>query len=137
MAGLLKVGRDSFGYCEECGRFGYWSTKHQAYRCNHHWDIHETAGLHQRAQQAEDLQDQLAKAHERIKELEMVATVTPIDGINVIVVPDDDKDARNVPPGILASLGPDTVLMSNDSKRCYMRHTHWENMKDSFKLMAR
>jgi hypothetical protein len=67
----------------------------------------------------------------------MVATVTPIDGMQVIVVPDDNKEARNVPPGILSMLGPDTVLMSNDSRRCYMRKTHWENMKDSFKLTAK
>jgi hypothetical protein len=57
--------------------------------------------------------------------------------VQVIVVPDDDKDARGIPPGILAMLGPDTTLMSNDSLRCYMRKTHWEKMKDSFKLTAK
>lgn len=67
----------------------------------------------------------------------MVATVTPINGMQVIVVPDDDKDAVNVPPGILKMLGPSTTLMSNDSRRCYMRKTHWENMKDSFALTSK
>jgi len=65
----------------------------------------------------------------------MVATVTPFGGVQVIVVPDDNKDAHNVPPGILAMLGPTTVMMSNDSLRMYVRHTHWEGMKDSFKLV--
>ena len=67
----------------------------------------------------------------------MPATVTPIDGMQVIVVPDNDAEAQNIPPGILKMLGPSTVLMSNDSRRCYMRRTHWENMKDSFKLATR
>lgn len=67
----------------------------------------------------------------------MVATVTPIGGVQVIVVPDDNADAKNIPPGILAMLGPDTVLMSNDSLRCYMRRTHWEKMKTGFKQMER
>lgn len=58
-------------------------------------------------------------------------------GVQVIVVPDDDKDSRHVPPGILAMLGPDTVLMSNDSMRMYVRHTHWEKMKDGFKLVTK
>jgi hypothetical protein len=56
----------------------------------------------------------------------MVATVTPINGMQVIVV-----------PGILKMLGPNTTLMSNDSRRCYMRKTHWENMKDSFALTSK
>ena len=67
----------------------------------------------------------------------MVATVTPIGGVQVIVVPDDNVDARNIPPGILAMLGPDTVLMSNDSLRCYMRKTHWDAMNGSFKKLER
>jgi hypothetical protein len=58
-----------------------------------------------------------------------------IGGVQVIVVPDDDKDAKNYPPGILAMLGPKDVLMSNDSKRMYIRQSHWDNMKDSFKLV--
>ena len=57
--------------------------------------------------------------------------------VQVIVVPDDDIDATRYPPGILAMLGPDNVLMSNDSLRMYVRKTHWDNMKDSFKLMER
>jgi hypothetical protein len=58
-----------------------------------------------------------------------------IGGVQVIVVPDDDTDATKYPPGILAMLGPDTVLMSNDNKRMYIRETHWGKMKDSFKLV--
>jgi hypothetical protein len=128
--------KDTFGYCEECGRFGYWSTLQQAYRCNVHWKDDPVQGLHGTVEATERMQDQLDKANDRIKELiDMVATVTPVDGINVIVVPDDDAEAKNVPPGILAMLGPSTVLMSNDSRRCYMRKTHWEGMKDSFKLV--
>jgi len=59
--------------------------------------------------------------------------------VQVMVVPDDDTEAvrRGYAPGILAMLGPDTTLMSNDSLRCYMRASHWENMKDSFKLTAK
>ena len=67
----------------------------------------------------------------------MVATVTPLGGVQVIVVPDDNKDARNIPPGILAMLGPDTVLMSNDSLRCYVRQSHWEAMKEGFTLVTK
>lgn len=67
----------------------------------------------------------------------MVATVTPIDGVDVIVVPDDNAEAINIPPGILAMLGPDTILMSNDSRRCYMRKAHWDAMKSGFKLTAK
>ena len=59
----------------------------------------------------------------------------PFGDVAVIVVPDDDKDAEQYPPGILAMLGPDTVLMSNDSKRMYVRQSHWDKMKDSFKLV--
>ena len=62
----------------------------------------------------------------------MVATVAPIGGVQVIVVPDENADAKNIPPGILAMLGPDTVLVSNDSLRMYVRQTHWEKMKESF-----
>jgi hypothetical protein len=67
----------------------------------------------------------------------MVATVAPIGGVQVIVVPDENVDARNVPPGILAMLGPTTVLMSNDSMRMYVRKSHWESMKDSFTLVTK
>jgi hypothetical protein len=54
--------------------------------------------------------------------------------VKVIVVSDDNEQARRdgVPPGIIAALGPATVLMSNDSLRMYVRATHWENMKQSF-----
>ena len=62
----------------------------------------------------------------------MVATVTPIGGVQVIIVPDNNVDARNVPPGILAMLGPNDVLVSNDSLRMYVRASHWENMKRKF-----
>jgi len=57
--------------------------------------------------------------------------------IQVIVVPDDDADAAKYPPGIIAMLGHDNVLMSNDSLRMYVRQAHWDKMKDSFKLMER
>ena len=57
-----------------------------------------------------------------------------IGGVQVIVVPDDDAEARNIPPGILSMLTQDSVLMSNDSLRMYVRHTKWDAMKDSFKL---
>lgn len=67
----------------------------------------------------------------------MPATVTPFGGVQVIVVPDENADARNIPPGILAMLGPNTVLMSNDSLRMYVRRAHWEAMKDSFTLMTK
>jgi hypothetical protein len=63
----------------------------------------------------------------RKREIEM-----PLGSVQVIVVPDDNADARNIPPGILAMLGPDTVLVSNDSLRMYVRQTHWEKMKESF-----
>jgi hypothetical protein len=54
--------------------------------------------------------------------------------VRVIVVSDDDEQARRdgVPPGIIAALGPDTVLMSNDSLRMYVRSAHWESMKQGF-----
>ena len=64
----------------------------------------------------------------------MVAKVLPFDGVHVIIVPDDDALAVNVPSGILLQLGPQTVLMSNDSLRMYVRHSHWENLKESFLL---
>jgi hypothetical protein len=59
--------------------------------------------------------------------------------VRVIVVADDPVEAakENVPPGILAMLGPDTVLMSNDSLRMYVRASHWEAMKDSFTLVSK
>jgi hypothetical protein len=52
----------------------------------------------------------------------------------VIIVADNDADEHDVPPGILKMLGPNSVLMSNDSKRMYVRRSHWEAMKDSFAL---
>ena len=54
--------------------------------------------------------------------------------VKVIVVSDDNDQAKRdgIPPGILAVLGPDTVLMSNDSMRMYVRATHWESMKVGF-----
>lgn len=64
----------------------------------------------------------------------MVATVTPISGVDVIVVPDDNAEARNVPLGILDMLTQENILMSNDNHRMYVRHTHWENMKASYLL---
>ena len=58
-------------------------------------------------------------------------------GVDVIVVPDNDDEAvqAKIPRGILSMLGPDTVLMSNDSKRMYVRATQWAAMKGSFKIM--
>ena len=52
----------------------------------------------------------------------------------VVIVADNDADEHDVPPGILKMLGPNNVLMSNDSKRMYVRRTHWEALKDSFEL---
>jgi hypothetical protein len=61
--------------------------------------------------------------------------VSSLGGVEVIIVPDDNAKAKRIPPGILAMLGPDTVLMSNDSKRMYVREAQWNAMKDSFKIM--
>jgi hypothetical protein len=57
-----------------------------------------------------------------------------LDNVKVIVVSDDDDQAKRdgVPPGILAMLGPENVLMSNDSLRMYVRSSHWEAMKQGF-----
>jgi len=63
--------------------------------------------------------------------------VMAIGDVRVEVVPDDDADARNYPPGVLAMLGPDTVLMSNDSLRMYVRRSQWDKMKDSFKKLEK
>ena len=63
--------------------------------------------------------------------------VMPFGNVTVIVVPDDNKDARNIPPGILAMLGPDVVLMSNDLLRAYVRQSHWDSMKELFTLMTK
>jgi hypothetical protein len=52
----------------------------------------------------------------------------------VVVVPDDDKESRSVPPGILKMLTQNNVLMSNDNHRMYVRRTNWERMKESFML---
>lgn len=57
-----------------------------------------------------------------------------LEGVHVIVVPDDDAHAINIPPGILTQLTPTAILMSNDSLRMYVRHTHWESMKESYLL---
>jgi hypothetical protein len=58
--------------------------------------------------------------------------------MRVEVVPDDDVEAgAHYPPGILSMLGQDNVLMSHDSLRMYVRQSHWEKMKDSFKLMEK
>jgi hypothetical protein len=56
--------------------------------------------------------------------------------VKVIVVPDNDDEAvqMKIPRGILDALGPDSVIMSNDSLRMYVRATQWEAMKGSFKL---
>lgn len=61
-----------------------------------------------------------------------------LDGVNVIVVPDDDTEALllgTITPGMLKQLTQSNVLMSNDSLRMYVRETQWAAMKDSFKLM--
>jgi hypothetical protein len=54
--------------------------------------------------------------------------------VKVIVVPDNNADVRNVPPNILKMLQPNSVLMSNDSLRMYVRASHWESMKDGFRM---
>jgi hypothetical protein len=51
--------------------------------------------------------------------------------VKVIIVPDSNVDVRNVPPNILRMLQPDTVLMSNDSLRMYVRASHWEKVKNT------
>jgi hypothetical protein len=56
--------------------------------------------------------------------------------VKVIIVPDSDAEARDVPPGILAMLGPNTVLMSNDSLRMYVRATQWKDYQSSFDLFT-
>jgi len=116
----------TFGHCEACGRFGYWSSKNRAFRCNLHWADAPVNGMDSLPLLIEKLQEQAAKMGERIRELEM--------GVQVIVVPDDDAEATNIPPGILAMLWPNDVLMSNDSLRMYVRHTQWENMKHGSKV---
>jgi len=55
-------------------------------------------------------------------------------GIKVVVVPDEDVHAVEIPPGLLQMLSQENIIMSNDSLRMYVRHTHWENMKESFLL---
>jgi hypothetical protein len=57
--------------------------------------------------------------------------------VKVIICADNDADEKYVPQGILSALGPETVLMSNDSLRMYVRKTQWEKMKDSFKLTSK
>ena len=59
--------------------------------------------------------------------------------VAVIVVPDDPIEAAkmSVPPGVLAMLGPTDVLMSNDSLRMYIRQSHWDGMKESFKKLEK
>ena len=59
--------------------------------------------------------------------------------VNVIIVPDDNEEAirQKIAPGILAALGPNNVVMSNDSLRMYVRETHWEALKDSFELATK
>jgi hypothetical protein len=54
--------------------------------------------------------------------------------VKVIIVPDSNADVRNVPPNILKMLKANSVLMSNDSLRMYVRASHWEDMKDGFRL---
>jgi hypothetical protein len=58
--------------------------------------------------------------------------MTMLDGVRVIIVPDEDEQAKNVPPSVLANLGRENVLMSNDSRRMYVREALWQKMKDSF-----
>ena len=55
-------------------------------------------------------------------------------GCKVIVVPDENLHAVEIPPGILQMLTQENILMSNDSLRMYVRHTKWERMKESFLL---
>ena len=54
----------------------------------------------------------------------------------VIVVPDDDAEARRIgiPPGIIAMLGPTTVLNSNDSLRVYIRASQYKAMEAGHEL---
>ena len=53
----------------------------------------------------------------------------------VIVVPDDDDKVNKagIAPGILAMLDQNTVLMSADGLRMYIRETMHKNMQDGAK----
>ena len=51
--------------------------------------------------------------HQRNRPMGKVEAMPFGGNVQVIVVPDDDNDARRYPPGIIAMLGPDNVLMSN------------------------
>lgn len=55
---------------------------------------------------------------------------------HVIVVPDDNAAAAKlqIPPGIVATLGPNMIYMSGDNMRMYVRKTMYENMQASAKL---
>jgi len=52
----------------------------------------------------------------------------------VIIVPDDNADSRNVAPNILAALGPGAIIYSWDGLRMYVRATLWANMREADKL---
>jgi len=51
----------------------------------------------------------------------------------VIIVPDDNADSRNIAPNILAALGPNGIVWSWDGLRMYVRATMWANMKEADK----
>ena len=57
-----------------------------------------------------------------------------LKGVHVIVVPDDNAHAINIPPSILTALTQTSIIMSNDSLRMYVRHSKWEAMKESYLL---
>jgi hypothetical protein len=59
--------------------------------------------------------------------------------VKVIVVADDDDQARadGVPPGIIAMLGPSTILTSNDSLRVYVRTSHFKAMQSGHEITSK
>ena len=58
--------------------------------------------------------------------------MTPF-GTRVEIVPDDDAQAHpDIPKDVLASLGPDTVLMSRGGHMMYIRAANWQHIKHRF-----
>jgi hypothetical protein len=61
-----------------------------------------------------------------------------IDKVEVVVVPDDNSLApRHIPRNILTKLGRHDTLMSNDSRRMYVRETLWLQMQSAINHVNR
>ena len=57
-----------------------------------------------------------------------------LDGLTVIMVPDDNAEASkrmNIPVAVLARLGKDDVILSNDSRRAYVREAMYQRIRDA------